>query len=343
VSNVAHSRPAGESVCETVRVIGDPVLPVTLSDIEGARARIAGRVRRTPLVAAAPVRRPWPGPTELFLKLEHLQITGSFKARGAVNKLLSLPPERVACGLVTASGGNHGLGVAYAGWLAHVPTTIYLPRSSPPAFASRLAGWGARVVVEGAVWDDANRAARAVAEAAGGPTYIHPFADPVVIAGQGTLGLEILEERPDVDVLVVAIGGGGLISGVAVAARAIRPATRIVGVEPVGAPTLYESVRAGHLVELPRIATAAGTLAPRRSSEINLEAIRRTVEEIVLVTDEEMREAARWLWDELHVPVELSGAAAVAAVLSGRVRAERGRVCALVCGAGTDGLPTATG
>jgi threonine dehydratase len=142
-----------------------------------------------------------------------------------------------------------------------------------------------------------------------------------------------------VDVLVVAIGGGGLISGVAVAAHTLRPSIRVIGVEPIGAPTLYESVRAGHLVELPRITTAAGTLAPRRSSSINLETIRQTVEEIVLVSDEDMREAARWLWDELHVPVELSGAAAVAAVLTGQVRVDDDRVCALVCGAGTDGLP----
>jgi threonine dehydratase len=322
-------------------VISDPVLPVTLDDIEAARRRLMGRVRRTPLIAAAPVRQRWPGPAELFLKLEHLQIVGSFKARGAVNKLLSLPLEAVARGLVTASGGNHGLGVAYAGWLAQVPTTIYLPRSTPSAKAASLAAWGARAVVEGDAWDDANRAALAVAEADGGPTYIHPFADPVVIAGQGTIGLEIVEDLPDVDVLVVAIGGGGLISGVAVAASALRPSIRVIGVEPTGAPTLYESLREGRLVELPRITTAAGTLAPRRSSAINLDTIRQTVEKIVLVSDDDMRAAARWLWDELHVPVELSGAAAVAAVLTGRVRAGNERVCALVCGAGTDGLPEA--
>ncbi len=159
-----------------------------------------------------------------------------------------------------------------------------------------------------------------------------------MIAGQGTIGVEIVEDDPDVDLLLVAIGGGGLIAGVATAIKELRPETRVVGVEPVGAPTLFECLRAGRVVELERIETAANTLAPRSSAELNFEIIRRTVDEIVLVDDEEMREAARWLWFELGVATELAGAAAVAALLSGRVAAEGRRVCALICGAGTDGL-----
>lgn len=311
---------------------------ITLQDIQAAQARIANYIRHTPLVEAKPVKQQVCQAEALYLKLECLQICGSFKARGAVNKLLSLPPEQLQYGLVTASGGNHGLGVAYAGWLAHVPVTIYLPQSTPLTKAELLESWGARVIFEGAVWDEANQAAMQAAEQKG-LNYIHPFADPVVIAGQGTLGLEILADAPGIDLLLVAIGGGGLISGVSSAARSVKPGIKVIGVEPVGAPTLYTSVRAGEVVELSQITTTAGTLAPRRSAAINLNIVQQRVDDIVLVTDEEMREAARWLWFEMGVAAELSGAAAVAALLSGKVSpAPSEKVCALVCGAGTDGI-----
>ena len=311
--------------------------PPTLADVEAARDRIRSRIRRTPVLRAAPLRDPASSAT-LWLKLENLQITGSFKARGATNKLATLGAEAVRRGLITASGGNHGLGVAYAGWLAGVPATIYLPRSTPPAKAHALEAWGARVIVEGAVWDDANQAALAMADEAG-LTYVHPFADPTVIAGQGTVGLEILDDLPEVDTVVAAIGGGGLISGVGVAIRGRRPATRVIGVEPVGAATLYESLRAGRLVELDQIRTAATSLAPRRSESLNLGLVGETVEAVVLVDDDEMRAAARWLWRELGVGAELSSAAAVAALRTGRVPVRAGeQVCAVVCSAGTDGL-----
>jgi threonine dehydratase len=309
---------------------------IGITEIEQARLRLARHIRRTPLVEASPLLRSV-SVDRLTLKLESLQVTGSFKARGATHKVLTLAPEEVGRGLVTASGGNHGLGVAYAGHLARAPVTIYLPANVPPAKAEKLERWGARVVWEGQVWDDADAAARAEA-ARSGATYIHAFADPAVIAGQGTLGLEIVEEDPDADLLLVAIGGGGLISGVATAVKALRPSMRIVGVEPVGAPTLHASLRAGRVIELEQITTAANTLAPRSSAEVNFEIIRRTVDEIVLVEDEEMRAAARWLWFEMGVAAELSGAAAVAALLAGRVTAAGRRACALVCGAGTDGL-----
>ena len=194
------------------------------------------------------------------------------------------------------------------------------------------------MVIAGKVWDDSNRAALQHA-AAEGLAYIHPFADPAVIAGQGTIALEILDDAPDLDTLLVAIGGGGLISGIAIAAKALKPGIRIVGVEPVGAPTLHDSLAAGRLVEIPHLDTAAVTLAPRRSELVNFTIVRQTVERIVLVDDTEMRAAARWLWREIGVAAELSGAAAVAALLSGRYRAMAGeQVCAIVCGAGTDGI-----
>ena len=310
---------------------------IGLADIEAAAARIAGRVRRTPVMPAAPLTR-LPGPFELSLKLECLQVTGSFKPRGATNCLLQLDPDLVARGVITASGGNHGLGVAYAARQAGTTAVIYLPEGTPREKAEKLEAWGAEVVIAGTVWNDSNELALARADAEG-LAYLHAFADPRVIAGQGTVGLEILDDAPDLDHVVVAIGGGGLISGVATALKARTPEIRVSGVEPVGAPTLTRSLEAGELVTLPEIATAAGTLAPLRSEQINLDIIARAVDEIVLVDDEEMRAAARWLWFELGIAAELSGAAAMAALLQGRIAVAPGaRVCALVCGAGRDGL-----
>lgn len=310
---------------------------IELGDIEAARERIQDKVRRTPVIRAAPARAPICD-GDVWLKLECLQISGSFKARGATNKVASLDDAALARGLVTASGGNHGLGVAYAAWRAGVSARIYLPANTPPAKADALRAWGAEVVREGAVWDDANAAALEAA-ARDGPSYVHPFADPLVIAGQGTVGLEIVEQMDHLDTLVVAIGGGGLISGVATAIKALRPATRVIGVEPEGAPTLYESTRARRLVTLATLDTAANTLAPRRSEQINLDIINTHVDDIVLVSDDAMRDAARWLWREFGVGVELGAAAAVAALQTGRVAPTADEItCALVCGAGRDGM-----
>lgn len=311
---------------------------VTLEAVQAARSRIAPYIRQTPVIQAIALKRPIPAVEHLWLKLECLQVTGAFKARGALNKLRSLSDEQIERGIVTASGGNHGLAVAYAGWIAGVPTTIYLGENTPPIKAERLQQWGAQVIIEGADWDEANQAALALAERQG-IAYFHPFADPFVIAGQGTISLEVLEAVPEIDTLVVAIGGGGLISGVSTAAKALKPSIKIVGVEPVGAPTLQTSVQSGKVTELTEITSIANTLAPRKTEEINLQLVSQYVDEIVLVSDDEMHEAARWLWFEMGVAAELSGSASVAALLGGHYRPAPGeKVCALVCGAGTDGM-----
>ncbi len=310
---------------------------VTLDDIDAAAERIAGRVRRTPCLRSRFNLNPLHAGA-LLLKLECLQVTGSFKARGANNAVLSLDAAAVERGIITASGGNHGIAVAYAGHASGAKTVIYLSENVPAAKADRLSAWGAELVIEGALWDDANEAAMARAER-DGLSYIHPFADPAVIAGQGTVGREMLKQSPGIDTLVVAIGGGGLISGVATAAKAIKPGIRVVGVEPVGAPTLSTSLAAGAVTTLDAIETDAVTLAPRRSAEINLGIVRRNVDEIVLVSDDEMRAAARWLWFEAGIAAELSGAAALAALQTGRVEvAPDATVAAIICGAGTDGI-----
>lgn len=310
---------------------------VALAEIEQAADRIRGRVRETPLVEAANLKSRHHDGT-LLLKLECLQVTGSFKPRGATNTLLSLTPDEIANGIIAASGGNHGLAVAYAGWTAKTRTVVYLPESTPGAKADKIRDWGAEVVVSGAVFDDANTAAQARAKDEG-LTYIHPFDDRRVIAGQGTVALDILRADPQIEVLLVAIGGGGLISGIAAAARAINPGIRIIGIEPTGAPTLKDSIAAGELVTLDKIESEAGTLSPRRSAARNLAHVEEYVDDIVLVSDEDMREAARWLWFEMGIAAELSGAAALAALHTGAAKVTgMSKVCALVCGAGTDGM-----
>jgi len=311
--------------------------PPTLADIEAAASRIRGHVRVTPTVAAAPARDPLPGDTRLTL--ECLQVTGSFKPRGATNAIALLTPERRARGVVTASGGNHGLAVAYAAHRARMPATVYVPETTGPAKRRQIAAWGATVRVEGAVWDESAEAALAHG-ARTGACFVHPFADPAVIAGQGTLGLELLAAAPDADTVLVAIGGGGLIAGVAIALKARRADLRVVGVEPTGAATLHASRRAGAVVTLPRIDTAAVTLAPRRSDPLPFAVVERLVDDLVLVDDDQMRAAAAWLWSEHAVASELSGAATVAALQTGAYRPAQGeRVVAIVCGAGRDGLP----
>lgn len=298
--------------------------------VRAAAARLAGRVRRTPLVSLDDSLLPLPK-QGVYLKLESMQRSGSFKLRGALNALLTLPAPPLA--LVTASGGNHGAALACAGREQGVPVHVYLPETTPPDKRARLAALGAHVVLRGHVWDEANDAALAHA-AARGWTYVHPFADPAVIAGNGTVALEVLEELPDLSALVIACGGGGLICGCALALGAPRPGLSVIGVEPRGAPTLHASLAAGALVTLPEVKTRATSLAPRRSAALNLKLAQRCVREVVLVSDEELERAVAWLRQELGLAVELSGAAALAAVLSGRCELPEGPTCVVVCGAG---------
>lgn len=305
---------------------------ITLADIDRARDRLAPRIRRTPQMAFI-----LDNGLEVSAKLENLQISGSFKIRGALNTVLGLRKDELERGLVTASGGNHGMGVATAGAMTGTKTTIYLPENTPRSKIDKLRKIATEVIVEGAVWDDAN--ALALAAAGKGKRYVHPFADASVIAGQGTVGLEILEDTPNLDVLLVAIGGGGLISGIASAVKAIKPDIKVIGVEAIGAPTLKASLDAGGLTTLEKIETEAGTLAPRRSAEANFQIISNLVEDIVLVSDPEMKSAAQWLWQNVGLGVELSAAAAIAALRSGKFQpADGAKIGVVICGAGMDGF-----
>jgi threonine dehydratase len=310
---------------------------IELEDVRVAEKRIAGQVRRTPVMEATALQQPI-SQARVSLKLELLQATGSFKARGATNKLRATSQEQLQKGIVTASGGNHGLATARAGKLAGVPTTIFLPENVSPPKLAKLKKWGADVRITGKVWDESNVAALKFAEETGA-AYFHPFADPLIAAGQGTLGLEILDALPTIDTILVAIGGGGLISGLSVAMKALKPSLRIIGIEPVGAPTLHDSLKAGRVITLEKVTTSVPTMAAARTDERNFELVKKHVESIVLLEDDEMKEAARWLWFELGIAADLSGAASIAALMTGRFRpSPESHVCALICGAGPDGI-----
>jgi threonine dehydratase len=311
---------------------------VELEDIRTAAGRIASYIRRTPVMAATNFQSGLSNDYRLALKLELLQVTGSFKARGATNRLLALSPGDIARGIVTASGGNHGIATARAGFMAKVPTTICLPTNASPAKIQKLKAWGADVRIVGSAWHESNVAALEF-QRQSGAAYFHPFADPDVVAGQGTVGLEILEDLPDVTTVLVAMGGGGLISGVATALKALKPGVRVVGIEAAGSPVLLRSLEAGRNIAVDEVTTSVATMACARSDERIFEAVRDRVDEIVLVTDEEMRMAAKWLWFEMGLAADLSGAAALAALRERRVAPRPGEVvCAIVCGAGPDAI-----
>jgi threonine dehydratase len=310
---------------------------MNLAMVEAAAERLKGRIRRTPIVKVDLAREPL-GADDVWLKLECLQVTGSFKVRGATNRLLTIDPARLEKGIFAASGGNHGLATARAAAMAGVPATIYLPGNASPAKIVKLRAWGAQVEVVGRVWDDAHAVAVAAAEQAGA-FYFHPFADQDIVAGQGTIALEILGDIGSADVFIIAIGGGGLISGMATAIRALKPKARIIGVEPEGSPTLKRSIEAGGVVTLPAVTTKVATMACGRTDPMIYDIVRAAVDDIVLVSDDDLERAARWLWFEMGIAADLSGAASLAALLSGAVRVNSGaRVCGLVCGAGPEGI-----
>ncbi len=312
---------------------------ITLSDVQAARARLGANIRRTPMLKADNLSAPITD-AALHLKLESLQATGSFKARGATNRLLATPKDELARGIVTASGGNHGVAVARTGKLAGVPAHVFVPKNISPPKLEKLKRWGAEVQLVGDVFDEADKAARAYAKEIGA-VYFHPFADPLVVAGQGTVALEILEDLPEVDTFLIAIGGGGLVGGMGTAIRALKPKARIIGIEPVGCPTLKASIDAGRIVTIEKITTIVPTMSCARTDERVFELVRSVVDDIVLVEDAAMIDAAKWLWFEMGLAADLSGAAALAALKAGLVPVAPGEtVCALVCGAGPEGIAT---
>lgn len=304
---------------------------LALGDIEEAAARIAGRVVRTPVVLAEGLSRALGA--RLFLKLDNLQATGAFKERGAANRLALLSPEERRRGVIAVSAGNHAQAVARHAQLLGVPAVIVMPKFTPATKVTRTAGWGARVVLEGETLAEAAAAARDLA-AAEGYVFIHPYDDPAIVAGQGTLGLELLEDVPDLDAVVVPVGGGGLLAGVAVAAGALKPGIEIIGVEVAAYPALVQRL-AGEAVSVGG-ATIAEGIAVRDIGEFPLAIIRELVSDVVIVPERAIEQAIAMLAEGAKVIAEGAGAAALAAVLTYRERFQGRRVGIPVCGGNID-------
>jgi threonine dehydratase len=300
--------------------------------IEAAERLIRPHIRHTPAVAVAAADFGLP-PRTLSLKLECLQHTGSFKPRGAFANLLSR--EIPKAGVVAASGGNHGAAVAYAAQRLGIPATIFVPKVAAAAKLARIRGYGATLTVTGEVYADALAESEAFA-AASGALPIHAYDQPETLAGQGTVAREWEADAPGLDTVLVAVGGGGLIGGIA---AWYEGRTRIVAVEPEGAPTLHDALAAGRPVDAPGGGIAADSLAPRRVGQVMFPLAQRFVAQSVLVPDAAIAAAQRALWEVLRIAAEPGGAAAFAALLAGRYRPAAGeRVGVLVCGANTDAV-----
>ena len=308
---------------------------IPLDAIRAAAERIRGGVHRTPLFSSLQLGERVRPPVRLSLKCENFQKSGSFKARGALNKILSLGAGERARGLVTVSAGNHAAAVAWAARVAGCSAVVVMPTAAPRSKIEAVQGYGAEIVFhpDRATLFDRLREV----ERERGLTFIHPFDDPVVLAGAGTVGLEIAEDAPDADVVVVPVGGGGLIGGVASAIKQTLRAARIVAVELEAGPGLAPALVAGKPVPVKRPDTLADGMTPPFVGALPLEIAREAIDEIVNVSEEEILEAMRMLLTRAKLYVEGSGAAATAALLAGRVSVPAGaRVVALVSGGNVD-------
>lgn len=287
---------------------------VTLDAVQEARARIGARLHRTPVLSSRRLSRQARVP--LRLKMESLQKTGSFKVRGALNKVL-VAGEAARRGVVTVSAGNHAQALAWAAGCVDVPCAVVMPAGASETKARASAGYGAEVVTA----DDVHQAF-ALAESLArdrGMLFTHPFDDTAVIAGHGTTGLELAEQAADLEVLVVPVGGGGLIAGVAAAVKRLRPEVRIYGVEPRGAAAMSESLRIGRAARLERVGSVADGLAPPMAGEITYRHVHALVDDVVRVSDARITAAVRALAETAKMVVEPAGAAGVAALLCGRI------------------------
>lgn len=307
---------------------------ITLADVEAARARTRDRIYLSPCARSETLSK-LTG-TTAALKLDNLQMTGAYKERGALNKLLLLSEAERERGLIAASAGNHAQAVAYHAGRLGVKATIVMPEPTPIMKVANTRAHGARIVLHGANYDEAYAEARRL-EHVEQLTFVHPFDDPAVIAGQGTIALEVLEQEPELDAIVVPVGGGGLVSGVATAVKALRPAAKVIGVETEVLPCMIQALDAGKPVTLEGANTIADGIAVKRAGDVTFEHVKRLVDDIVTVSEEEIASAILYLLEREKTVVEGAGAVAVAALMQHKVRGLDGRrVVALVSGGNID-------
>lgn len=311
---------------------------VNLPAILAAREVIAATVHRTPLLSSAAAAAATARSTgirvadaRLYLKAEHLQKTGSFKPRGMTARVAALSADERRRGIITVSAGNAAQGYAYAGASLGVPVTVVMPAAAIRSKADAAAGYGARVVLEGAVMGETFAALDRI-RAEEGLVYCHPFDDAAVVAGHGSVGLELLEDLPEVDVVVVGIGGGGLISGVAAAVKERRPGVRVYGVEPETSDAMTQALAAGHPVPIQPLSVADGLNAPF-AGELTLAMIRRYVDDVLRIDDATILAGLRFALERMKQVIEPAGSAALAATLTGRIPIRHGdRVAVILSG-----------
>jgi threonine dehydratase len=307
---------------------------VTLEDIQAARAGLQGVTVRTPLLSSDRLGEEIG--SRVFIKAENTQRAGSFKLRGAYTKMASLTPEERRHGIIAHSAGNHAQGVALAANLLGAPATVVMPEYAPLAKVAATKRYGAEVILHGQSFDDAGAYAQALCEEHH-YTYVHAFDDAKVIAGQGSVGLEILEELPDVGTLVVPIGGGGLIGGIATVVRALKPDTRIIGVQAEGCPSIRLSLAAGKPVVVPEARTIADGIAVKKPGGLTLPLIRDLVDDVVTVDEEEIARGIVYALQNLRLVAEGAGAVGIAALLTEKIRPrDRENVCVVLSGGNID-------
>ena len=306
---------------------------VTIADIWEAYKLLKSRLHHTPLAPSRTLHDITGA--DIYLKAENMQRSGSFKVRGASYKLSRLSKDEYSRGVIAASAGNHAQGVAIAAAQNNISCTIVMPETAPLAKVTATQGYGAEVVLHGFTYDDAYQYCLELRQETGA-TFIHAFDDPDIIAGQGTLGLEMLSDLPDADALIVPIGGGGLIAGITIAARALRPNIKIIGVQAEGAAGCRASLEAGELRTLPSIATIADGIAVKRPGTLTFPIIQNLVDDVVMVNDEAIIGAVLLLMERSKMLVEGAGAAGVAAMLSGVVKLDGKRVLVPLTGGNID-------
>jgi threonine dehydratase len=289
---------------------------LTLRDFEEARARIAPHIKHTPLLTSRQLSEATG--YEVRLKAEMFQTVGAYKIRGPLNKFAQMSEEDKRRGVVCSSAGNHAQGVALAARIHGIRAVVCMAENATPAKIAATKGYGAEVVLHGQIWDEANEKAKELVKNEG-LTYVHPFDDEQLIAGQGTLGLEIVQDWPDVDAVVVPIGGGGLIAGVSMAVKSFNPKIKVIGVESSDGPAMKASVDAGHL-ETIDCKTIIDGLRVRRAGVLNFSVVQRYVDEIVTLSDPEIFDAMIWVMERCKVVAEGAAAAPVGALLKGLVK-----------------------
>jgi threonine dehydratase len=311
---------------------------LTLDDVLAARDTIAGRLHRTPTFSSRQLSELAGG--SVHLKAECFQRTGSFKPRGVLNKLASLSPADKAKGVISISAGNHAQALAYASALEGIDALIVMWASASPQKIAAARGYGATIDTEAPGSPEAFARLEEL-QAETGRTLVHPFDDPLIMAGQGTVGLELVEDVPDVDVVLVQVGGGGLISGISTAVKGLKPDARVIAVEPELSPALHDSLEAGRPVTVRPNSIADGLAGPF-AGENCLAVCQGRVDDAVLVTEDDIKEAFRFLYGRAKIACEPAGAATTAALMSGKVKLEPGETAVAVISGGNVALETAS-